>query len=110
MLISAHTNPGGLASFAGDDDEEDMFWALLGTACVAYVIVEFVNLRELRETAGRPYEGPTSTRGSAAPPRGAAPDVQFGSVGEAPEVTLDRRTRNDPYLAQLKRRGTDPGE
>jgi hypothetical protein len=83
-----------------------MLWAVLGLACVAYTIFELVQLRKVRgRGAGRAASG----QRTAPPPAGApAPDVQFGDVEPpAPPVTLDRRTRHDPYLAQLKRRATD---
>jgi hypothetical protein len=79
-----------------------MLWALLGATCVAFTIVELVNLLQLRGENAAPQHGQAaSSSGSAeAPPAGAvAPDVQFGDVGPAPEVTLDRRTSHDRYLA-----------
>jgi len=85
-----------------------MLWAILGSACVIYTVVELFQLWKgpalpPPPTAGTPRTEPPPT-GGAAP----APEMQFGDV-EPPEppVTLDRRTRHDPYLAQLKRRASD---
>lgn len=89
-----------------------MLWGLLGTACVIYTIVELLHARKLRATSPRPAQARPSPRADAGqratsggtPP----PDVQFGAVDPPPPpVTLDRRTRHDPYKAQLKRRQTD---
>jgi hypothetical protein len=75
-----------------------------------YTIVELVNLQQFRaESAGGAAPRAGSGRPAAGSTAGGAPaaEPRFGDVGPAPEVTLDRRTRNDPYLAQLKRRATD---
>jgi hypothetical protein len=88
-----------------------MLWALLGTACVIYTVYELRQLWKLRSPSSErtsSRRAPPRPAPGQAPPQAGAPDVQFGDV-EPPEppVTLDRRTRHDPYLAQLKRRTTD---
>jgi len=88
-----------------------MLWGLLGTACVFYVIVELLHARKLRAASPRPAQARPSQRPEPAQrtaPGAPPPDVQFGAVDPpTPPVTLDRRTRHDPYKAQLKRRETD---
>jgi hypothetical protein len=88
-----------------------MLWTLLGTACVIYTVYELRRLRKLRAVhsgRGRSPQTPPRPDPARPPTPAGEPEVQFGDVDPpAPPVTLDRRTRHDPYLAQLKRRTTD---